>query len=273
LAISNVGTISVNASGKECDDPLSYRAANLLAAQRGNGLRTGTVDLTATSTTDVTYSAGFHSAGLDAVLAGTSHLRAAAGSCNLMITRVGYSAIPAGQGLNAGSSLLLNGPVGQFTADSISSGDYLGSKSPAQLTAGSYAFTGIGGSDVGPWTATLNFAPAVWSNPATYNVPSYSLANPLTFTWSGGDPNGYVTLRIATANAIYDSVVECNVLASAGSFTVPAFLTRAMYSSPATISFTYTAPFAAFSTSGLDMGVISISSTISAHTVVANPVP
>jgi hypothetical protein len=97
--------------------------------------------------------------------------------------------------------------------------------------------------------------------------------NPLVFQWSGGDQNGYVTVRVVSANAIYNSAIECNVAPAAGTFTIPGFLTRAMYSSPATISFTFAGPVASFSATGIDAGVISSSMTTSAQTVLASPGP
>ena len=267
--VSNFGTISVNASGKECDDPLTFRASELTAAERGGVLRSGRVTLAgAPAPADVTFSAGFYSAGLDTVLAGTGRLKPAFGTCYLAVTRVGDVQGPVGQGLNAGSSVVVNGPVGLLEAQNVSSGGYSMTKPAAQLSPGSYGFTTSGGSDVGPWSANVNVAaPAVWTNAATYNLPTFSLASPLTFTWTGGDPNGLVTIRVATANATYDSSIECSVAPAAGSFTIPAFLTGAMYRSPVTVSFTSSAPVGAFAPTGLDAGGISISTTTTAQTI------
>jgi uncharacterized protein (TIGR03437 family) len=270
--VSNFGTISVHASQKECDDPLSYRASYLTAAERAGELRIGQVGLTGTSTAEVTFSAGFFSVSLDALLASTNRLKAPFGSCYLAVTRVGDSAAPTGKGLNAGSSLSVSGPIGQLAADNTSAGDYFVSKSPAQLLSGNYSLSSSGGSDVGFWSATLQVPlPAAWTNFATYSVPSYSMLNPLVFTWSGGDPNGYVTVRVVSASAIYNSAIECNVAPAAGTFRIPSFLMGAMYSSPATISFTFAGPPALFSAAGIDAGVISSATTTLAQTVLTPP--
>ena len=268
--VSNFGTISVSTSGKECDDPQSYRASDLTAAERGGGLRAGQVGLSGTSGAEVNFSAGFFSADLNALLAATGRLKPALGSCYIAVARVGDNPTTTGKGLNAGNFVRVNGPVGQFAADNTTSGNYFASKAQAQLSPGSYSFSSSGGSDVGPWSATLNMSSiATWSNFATFNVSSYSIASPFTFTWTGGDPNGSVTLRVASANAIYNSSIECTVSPAAGRFTIPAFLSRVMYSSPATISFTYTGPAPSFTASGIDVGVITSSITTSAQTTLA----
>ena len=57
----------------------------------------------------------------------------------------------------------------------------------------------------------------------------------------------------------------------AGSFTIPGFLVRTIYNSPATISFTYTGLPTAFSASGLDAGAITTSVTTAAQTVLILP--
>src|ERR1043165_4270382 len=140
-------------------------------------------------------------------------------------------------GLNAGSSIRVSGPPGTFDVSNTSSGGYSMQLAQATLSQGSYAITSTGGSDVGPFSATLNLpAPAVWSNMAAYSVSALPAGAPFTFTWSGGDPSGYVTLRVASANAIYNSTVQCNVASTAGTFTIPAWLANALYAGPITVS-------------------------------------
>ncbi len=194
--VSNFGTISVNVSGKECDDPMSYRATVLTAAERGGLLRSGLVRLSGSASAEVDLSADFFSVDLDTVLAATNRIKPPVGACTLAVTRVDAPAdVPPGKGLNAGISITVNGPPGQWAAGNTSSGGYFGSKAPAQLSTGSYAFTSNGGGDVGQWSATLNVpAAALWTNLAAFSTSLFSVANPLTFTWSPGDPGGYVTL-------------------------------------------------------------------------------
>jgi uncharacterized protein (TIGR03437 family) len=270
--VSNFGTISVSPSGKECDDPQSYRATDLLAAERSGAMRSGDISLARTASGDVNLSAAFFSMGLDAFLNSPGRLKPSAGSCYLSVTRVGGTTAQGGRGLNAGSAVSVTGPIGSLAAQNSGSGLYAGSMSPSQLPPGSYTVTSSGGSDVGPWSATLQIpSPAVWSNAAVYNVPAYPAAGPFTFTWTGGDPNGLVTVQLASANAIYNSLIECTASPSSGAFTIPVFLARAIYGSPATISFTYSGPATAFAASGMDAGVITASATTAAQMLLTAP--
>src|SRR5215472_175589 len=262
--VSNFGTISVAASGRECDDPLSYRAADLMAAERNGALRAGKMSLIGMSSGEVDFSAGFFATDLNTVLAATSRLNPPMGSCYLAVSKVGDTPAPPGTGLNAGGAIMVSGPSSQMSASNTSSGGYFISKSPASLSQGSYSFTSAGGSDVGPFTVMLTMgAPAVWTNMSSYTGPSVSSASPLAFTWSGADPAGYVTVSVASANAIYNSAVQCNVAPGAGSFTLPAFLMRALFASPITVSLTSSGAQVSFSASGLDAGSVSAAATTS----------
>jgi uncharacterized protein (TIGR03437 family) len=265
--VSNFGTISVNATGKECDDPLSYRADDLIAAGRSGALRTGVVRLSGGTSGAVELSAEFFARDLNTLLAGTDRLVPSQGSCNLRVTRVGEAPAASGRGLNAGVGVAVNGPVGQWSADNTSSGNYFGSRPASRLSEGSYTFSSAGGSDVGPWTSSMNMGtPAAWSNAARFGGPTVAVTGPLTFAWNGGDAAGSILLSITSSNAIYDSRIECSAAPAAGTFTIPAFLTAAMYISPATVTFTYSTPVTSFAASGLDRGTVVISSTATAQT-------
>jgi hypothetical protein len=264
--VSNFGTISVAGSGRECDDPLSYRAADLVTAARNGGLRTGLISLSGVSG-EIDFSAGFFATDFNTVLGATSRVNPPLGSCYLAVSRVGSSPSPVGTGLNAGGSITVSGPVGQLAASNTSSGGYFTSKSPASLSQGSYSFSSAGGSDVGPFSATLTMAaPAVWTNLSTYTTASVASANPLVFTWSGADPAGYVTVRVSSENAIYNSAVQCNAAPGAGTFTLPAFLMRALFTSPITVSLTSTGAPVTFPATGIDKGSITASATTAVNT-------
>lgn len=94
------------------------------------------------------------------------------------------------------------------------------------LAAGTYTFTGAGGPDVGPFTATYNMPPPfTWTNQAS--LATVNRANGATVTWSGGDPAGYVTIGgnsslLGSAGGQSVSVsFTCTARVSDGSFTVP----------------------------------------------------
>jgi uncharacterized protein (TIGR03437 family) len=265
--VGNLGTISVSASGGTCDDSLGLRASTIAAAQRNGSLRSGQVNLTGASSSEVDVSGTFTSVDLNTFLADSARVNSPSGSCYLSVSRVDASATTTGMGLNAGPAITVTGPAGTLAASNTSSGGYFMSKSPATLTQGSYSVTSTGGSDVGPFSATLNMAaPAVWSNMSSYSVSAIPAGTALLFTWSGGDPAGYVTLRVSSANAIYNSAIQCNVASSSGSFTIPAYLAAALYAGPVTVSLTSNSAPMSFSAQGLDAGAINASAATAVQT-------
>jgi uncharacterized protein (TIGR03437 family) len=271
--VSNFGTISVAASGKECDDPLTFRAASLQAAERSGTLRSGQVGLTGTSAGEIDFSGNFFSTDLNTVLGSTSQLVPPTGSCYAWVSRTDLTATHPGNGLNAGDSITVNGPPGLLTAANSSSGGYFMSKSPANLSQGPYAFAGRGGSDVGPFTTTVNLAaPLVWTNASAYSGVSIPLANPLVFNWTGADPAGYVTVQVSTANAIYNSVLQCTAAPSAGTFTVSSTLMHALFAGPVTLSLSSSASPASFTATGLDASTITATTTASIQTTLQPPI-
>jgi uncharacterized protein (TIGR03437 family) len=94
------------------------------------------------------------------------------------------------------------------------------------LAPGAYTFDGAGGPDVGKFTASYNMPqPFVWTNQSS--LDTVARANGATFTWSGGDPAGYVTISGtstffgANANQNVTVTFTCTARVSDGSFTVP----------------------------------------------------
>jgi uncharacterized protein (TIGR03437 family) len=264
--VSNFGTISVATSGAECDDPLSFRSADLIAAERGGALRTGLITLKGMSSGEIDFSGGFYSTDVNTLVNSTTRLNPPLGSCSVAVSSVSSNSSQPGTGLNAGDSINVTGPPGVLSAGNVSSGGYFMSKSPARLSAGTYSFMSAGGSDVGPFTASMTMAaPAQWTNMQTYSGTTFDGTSPLVFTWSGADSAGYVTVSIASANAIYNSVLQCNAAPSAGTFTIPAFLTRALFPGPVTVSLSSTGAAVSFKASGLD------SASITATVVASSP--
>jgi uncharacterized protein (TIGR03437 family) len=265
--VSNFGTISVASSGGVCDDPLGLRASAISTAQRNGTFRSGQINLMGQSSGEVDVTGTFTSVDLNTFLADAARVNLPAGSCGLFVSRNDLSAQRTGTGLNAGSAVTISGPVGNLTVINSSSGGYLTVQSPATLGPGTYTFTGTGGSDIGPFTASINLAPAaVWTNKSFFSVPALSPSNPLTFQWSSADPAGYVTVAISSANAIYTSEVRCNAASSAGAFTIPAWLASALYPSPLTVSLSSNSAPVSFTATGLDAGIIGASINTSVQT-------
>jgi hypothetical protein len=150
-------------------------------------------------------------------------------------------------GLDAGSSLMLAGPMGTKQIDRVDVGVYRASLSgsfpsfltadpkalaaesvnqglPGYLEPGTYTVSGPGGSDVGPFTASLVIPDALnWTNrDAITSVPR---SRDLSVTWAGGGQNG--TVQIFGSSVVSDdetasgAVFFCREDVSAGAFSVP----------------------------------------------------
>lgn len=125
------------------------------------------------------------------------------------------------------------------------------------ISPGTYTVTGPGGSAVGAFSAPITVSSAAasfqWTNQASVvGTPSSPLPiarnQPLTITWTGGDPNGFVditaiasTLQSGTvpSTTTPGALVECIAPASAGTFTVPAYVLESL---PSTVNSTALVP-------------------------------
>ncbi|HLG99355.1 MAG TPA: hypothetical protein VKX49_23800 [Bryobacteraceae bacterium] len=156
------------------------------------------------------------------------------GSCAVTVTAGNTTAgsnNPTIQGLDAGQVTVTGPGLGTRTlGKSATSGLIIYQlqldNTATTFTEGNYTFTGAGGPDVGPFTATYAMPqPLVWTNQAA--LATVNRADGATVTWTGGDPNGYVTI---TGQSIYtgssaatsaSASFTCVARVSDGSFTVP----------------------------------------------------
>jgi len=140
---------------------------------------------------------------------------------------VGHGEEIAGFGrlLDAGSSLSLASPGAPLALTESFPGNYSGTL--GARPTGSYTLTnGVGGVDVGPFSANFS-APAqlfTWSSPSVAAAP-IDRTQPLTFQWTGGDPNGEVLIGFSasygTASNHLLVSASCRAVASNREFPVP----------------------------------------------------
>lgn len=146
------------------------------------------------------------------------------------------------------------------------------------LVAGNYSIdNGDGGPDVGPFR--LDFvvpSPIIWANRA-----AFLRATPLTFTWSGGDPDSYVVMSSLFANNYTSNQVLCVAENRAGRLTVPAVLFRGLTGTmvggdfgnqPFVLSIGTLAAPGRFSARDLDIGLVTSIVLTNALYDVATPV-
>ena len=293
--ISNYVTMPIAASGRTCVDANGITPITVT----GNGtVSTGSIDLsrtsfsvsalgtTVTSLTDsgsasfLRYTAVGYSDAVNPLGISTFS------SCTVFTFKGTTATAPTVTNLvnlDAGAALTVSGPGGTKSLPKLS-GSYsatLGggtsipgipsTNAPLYLSKGTYTVTGPGGTDVGPFTATLNIPdPLVWSNFADVNT--VNRANGLPVTWTSGDPSGNVYIIgysiTGSANTSVGAEFVCIERNSAGRFTVPSAV---LLSLPAT-STDFTAGVGAgalivegstagsFKAPGLDLGGISSTS-------------
>jgi hypothetical protein len=110
--------------------------------------------------------------------------------------------------------------------------------------------TAPGGSSVGGFTASIDVSSGAaafeWTNEKTVATSAIDRTQPLTITWTGGDPNGFIDITAIGSTATASggpvtgvtpgTLVECLVPASAGTFTIPTFVLSALPSTQASAS-------------------------------------
>ena len=160
--------------------------------------------------------------------------------------------------LNAGSNFTLKGPKGTVNvAPVVNFGP--GSTISADgtfLVPGSYTITGAGGADVGPFTATFNLLalPTITTPPATV-----TRADGMTVTWTGGGGNVQLTILdpFNGSNNTLGYSAQCTAPASAGTFTIPAYVMLNLpANNPALFSFGSALAYSAFTASGVDAAFV-----------------
>lgn len=138
------------------------------------------------------------------------------------------------QGLDAGPSMQVVGRPGSVTmkltpnVPQLSLGVYSGMYGTdvpmGFLESGTETVQGTGGSDVGPFSVTIDAPPPfTWTN--ADSISTIRRDQPLTVTWTGGDPAGYVAIEgLSYVTASTGAGFGCYVPISAGQFTIPARL-------------------------------------------------
>ena len=231
--VSNFVTLSVG-TGATCTDS-EIPASLLQLFTSGNPVRTGSVLLVRntnlnTAVTSDAGSASFNKYTPNNFFNGETDF--IYGACIVISTPAAGGVAPTG--LDAGAAINVNGPNGAkpIAAEAGSPGDYIASfarTAPLYLDPGSYALNnGSGGADVGPFNFNITVPAAfTWTNNG--QIASVPRSQPLTVTWSGGDPNADVF--VLGSSSVADGAVaifECRTQASAGTFTVPAAILQAL---------------------------------------------
>ena len=161
-----------------------------------------------------------------------------------------------------GAGLVTLTPPGQFNKpvtlprNTLDQGLYVTTLPGGFLTTagGAFTFTGAGGSQVGAFTAQVNFSNPllIWTNQGS--VGTVSRATNLPITWSGGDP-GTVVMVLGTAYGA-GSIAQfaCTADAAAGQLTVPSWVLAAFPPGAGGLTVQNQTVFQNFTASGIDNG-------------------
>jgi uncharacterized protein (TIGR03437 family) len=240
---SNIVSISIAASGTTCTD-----ASAPQGLLNGTGYKAGSLGLsrfvtnlsfggqTVASTTDGGSGSFFSYTPAYLTSAGNfAYYDVTVGTCTVtqLITATGGTTnLPTG--LDAGPVINITGPNGvkQMTKTGTMPGIYSASlgtstsipgvpSTPLYLDPGTYTLdNGSGGADVGPFKLTITVPPTFnWTN---QTITTVDRTQPLTITWTGGDPNSLVFVGGSSmvSNSVFASFV-CYGKDSDLSLTVP----------------------------------------------------
>lgn len=129
---------------------------------------------------------------------------------------------------DAGPSFTVMGPNGNQTVQASGSGTTTATLSAAGtfLSPGAYTVSGIGGADIGAFSATGAVTPT-----PTWSVPSLSNRSAgATVTWTGGAAGRLVEIQLSgsVGSSTVGATAVCYASASAGSIAIPPYVTLAL---------------------------------------------
>ena len=121
---------------------------------------------------------------------------------------------------------------------------------------GTFTFTGSGGADVGPFTATLTMSNPLfkWTNQSA--AATVDRTQGLLYTWTGGLPGTYVLLGGTSTGSGVTAGYSCRIPVEAGQFTVPAYILLGMPPGSGGTSIQQHDSDAPFTATGLDLASI-----------------
>jgi uncharacterized protein (TIGR03437 family) len=307
--ISNTVTVAIASSGSTCSDANGISAAGFASIEAAINSK-GTVSIGAISLTQSTTTISIpllrpHIEGTTTVAGGSATFQkytglqftesssafgTSIGSCVITITNVNTSTNPGNPsnptaptitatGLDAGPQIGVTQPGGTTVnltpLTTIGKGYYSSPSSGGftSIASGTYTFTGPGGADVGAFTDSLKVpAPLSWTNQAAITAGPIVRGNPLTLTWTGGDPSSFAYIVGESVNPTTTGEVGASFYCIApigpGSFTIPGAVTLSL---PATASGQDNFGFlemgsvsspATFTAPGLDYGFIVAESAV-----------
>ena len=160
-------------------------------------------------------------------------------------------------GLNAGTITVTQPSGGPVTLTSVPSvaGDYFAQLATIPPTGGTFVFTGGGGTDVGPFTATVNFPNPllVWTNQSA--AAAVTRAQGLTVNWTGGAAGSYVIISGSSSNANATGFYTCLAPVAADTFMVPYYILLGLPAGTGSTEVGNNTSYGTFAATGISSGV------------------
>ncbi|HZU25923.1 MAG TPA: hypothetical protein VFA04_10395 [Bryobacteraceae bacterium] len=274
--VSNFGTIAVNsnASGSPagCSDPFGYSAQDLGILKTKGSFNFGVIELQRAAVpannavTNQDQALAYFETIKAASLSSTpSPLGVASNNSCIVQQFTGGAPLPpfVGGGLDAGSNISVTGPKTSAKLAETTVGQYFVATTtglfPAGFldTTGTYTFAGTGGADVGSFSAPVTFPLSnsiTWTN---QSLTTIDRTKSQEIDWTGGGANNGVEIIGAsyTGNNSTSPGAEfaCFTTATAGKFTIPAFVLEALPAGTGNIE-VFQFALDSFTAPGLDKG-------------------
>lgn len=228
--VSNAVTLPVSPNGGACSDPASGLSGTQIQALANNSAGHANsilVDIVQTTTDRGTSGGALALSGaIASAVFGKGYEYASEGSCTIVPPEQGslfnqLSALEAGP-------IQLAGPNGQMAFGEQGPGYYqAGISSSGGVPPGTYTITGSGGTDIGTFTASINFqSPLTLTNQNA--LANIDRTQDTTITWTGGFTNGDVQVEGDVGNQNGTVRFYCHAPSSAGQLTIPSSILLAM---------------------------------------------
>jgi uncharacterized protein (TIGR03437 family) len=269
---SNFTTLPVNQGNGICVDPLSgitgtqlsnvssqsaVTTASLLLTQLTQPSTTADLKPAQTNTNSYDVAGNFISMTGASYAAGSTFLSLQ--SCTLTAgNSSGNSGSP--PGLDAGKAITLTGgglsvQLPEQGTSGTSLGLYEAALSSPLIGGSSYSFKGLGGTQVGPFSVTVNFpVPLTWTNQNSSTTVTESQGLPIT--WTGGAPGTYVAVSgfSSPSTSTLSTGFTCFAPVGDQQVTVPPYVLDSMFTGSGSIAvYNLTNPVT-FTATGLDVG-------------------
>lgn len=223
---SNIGPLPIDGSGI-CHDPVTGISGTDLNGIGGQStIRTGSVfvgsitDPPPTGTTAIAEAAFSSTTGVSYSGGGTFTL----GSCTVLESDTATATTVSSTPLNPGT-ITLTGPGISTTLQSLQ-GFYFSQLSGGITAGGTYTFTGAGGPDVGPFSASVTMPNPLltWTNSAA--LATVTRSGGVQVSWTGGAAGSYVIIQgsSSSADGSVSGSFTCYAPQSAGGFQVPSYV-------------------------------------------------